>query len=825
MIRAFLSHSSKDKDDFVRRIATELGRDNIIYDEFTFENGAATLEEIVKGINNSVLFVLFLSDNALNSEWVKKEITMTKNKLDEDTRRKVFPVIIDSKITHNDSRIPEWLKSSFNLRPIMRTSIISRMIKTKLRELSWDIHPHLKKRNTIFVGRNDVLEKFEARMHDFDKEKPIAIIASGLPGVGRRTFLHQALIKTNITESSNRPAPILLDRNVSIEDFILKINDLGLIDIATDISDLTNQRITDKISIIHKILNAAYDLKEIIYIIDDGCLINYQRSLSDWFKQTIDTFRSKNFPILCISSKYRIKERPRGSSYFFIDLPELNPNERRRLLNQLLDMNKTTISKEQFNDISDILHGYPDQIMYAADIIRDDPAIKIDDKMVLIREYSTDKASVILKNHELSQEKMDFIRLLAQFEVITREFIYLIIPHSECHALIDELSAEHIIELIGIDGDIIRLNDIIRDYIKRNRLLLNRDYSEKIDLNIKNIIASDNVFEYNSSEIIFSLKEALKNNTHVNQNLLIPSHYLRCMKDLYHNNGNLDKLIELADIILQRKANLASGIIQDIQYYLCLALAKKKNSRMLEEVQKIQGNEHNFLLGFYYRLNGRLKDALEQFSKIVYAPYVGDRAKREIVQVYVQLEEYDKALLFAKENYMQNRGNQFHTQAYFNCLINSELQRDSQEILWQLIENLQAINSEQSKEMSLIAEALYIIRFYNEKTTALDKLNDCCSINPRSHYPLLAICDLAIKFKDKKLLNDLLEKFSDFRGRISTKTINKYTAYSLAFEGKIDESIAIINEDLSRYTPESKSRIIDKLKSLDISTKIDSNDE
>ena len=50
---------------------------------------------------------------------------------------------------------------------------------------------------------------------------------------------------------------------------------------------------------------------------------------------------------------------------------------------------------------------------------------------------------------------------------------------------------------------------------------------------------------------------------------------------------------------------------------LCLSLAKKKDSRMLKEVQNIRGDEHTFLLGFYYRLSGRYQEALEKFNKIV----------------------------------------------------------------------------------------------------------------------------------------------------------------------------------------------------------------
>jgi hypothetical protein len=72
MSKAFLSHSSKQKS-LVETIAKRIGRDNCVLDKYNFEAGNPTLDEIIKGIEKTDLFVLFLSDQALNSEWVKKK--------------------------------------------------------------------------------------------------------------------------------------------------------------------------------------------------------------------------------------------------------------------------------------------------------------------------------------------------------------------------------------------------------------------------------------------------------------------------------------------------------------------------------------------------------------------------------------------------------------------------------------------------------------------------------------------------------------------------------------------------------------------------------
>lgn len=114
-----------------------------------------------------------------------------------------------------------------------------------------------------------------------------------------------------------------------------------------------------------------------------------------------------------------------------------------------------------------------------------------------------------------------------------------------------------------------------------------------------------------------------------------------------------------------------------------------------------------------------------------------------MVQVYTQLEEYDKALSYAKKNYEENRSNQFHCQAYFNCLINSQHRVASDNIvLKDIITTLISIDSEQSNEMAKIADAMYSAKIENDAVKSITIINDCIAIYPESPYPLLAKCDI-----------------------------------------------------------------------------------
>lgn len=814
MIKAFLSHSSKDKESYVEIIANYLGKENIVYDKYTFDKGEITLNEILRGLDSTAIFVIFISENALESEWVKREIFEAKDRYDENIIKRIIPIIIDNTIKHDDKKIPDWLKDRYNIQPIARPSVAARKILNKLREISWGKHPDLKKRESIFVGRNDKLEEFEQRIHDFDHEKPIAIITSGLPGVGRRTFLHNANVKTNISELCQKPISIFLDRDSSIEDLLIKLNDLGLIDMDNEITSLIDKTLEQKTELIHKVMMAAYEAGELIYIIDNGSIISYQRKISDWFIPIITKFTASNHPIFCIVSKYKItlKNRPHCDKFYFIELSELNSDERKRLLSQLLSLKKTEIDKENFLATSDLLFGFPEQVAYAADIISLGTE-KFSDKLTLIREYNSDKAGVLLRKYSNDDTTLDFIRLLAQFEIISKDFLFSIVPEEKYYPLLENLIFEYIAEVIGADNEFIRLNDAVRDYIKRNKLKLRDDFSQKISAHVTSVIKSDDLLQIDSSQFIYSLKEQLKTGSQIDTKLLIPSHYLRCMKDLYYNKDKMNRIIELADIILQKENNLDNNIAQDIRYYLCLALARNRNQRMLTEVQRIRSPEHQFLLGFYYRLQGRYADALLRLLPIKDEPHVDARAKREIVQIYVQVEEFDKALEYAKNNYLENKGNQFHTQAYFNCLINSESTPETQRMLTELISNLRTINSDQSNEMADIADAIFKSKINKNKTGACDLIGDCILKHPNNHYPILTLCDIGIYWKDKEILQRgirLLKALPEEKQR-SIRTINKYEALLLALQGKKSEALLLINKDLDRYPIESKEKIIKRI--------------
>lgn len=92
----FISHSSHDKE-FVRRLAMDLlDRDfNVWYDEWHLQVGAKLSESIKAGVDETPYFLIVLSRNMLESDWVQREIAWALDAENASGRLMLLPIKVD----------------------------------------------------------------------------------------------------------------------------------------------------------------------------------------------------------------------------------------------------------------------------------------------------------------------------------------------------------------------------------------------------------------------------------------------------------------------------------------------------------------------------------------------------------------------------------------------------------------------------------------------------------------------------------------------------------------------------------------------------------
>lgn len=804
MKRIFLSHSSKDKSFYIENVVANLtkllGPDKFVYDAKTFEEGQETSQEIKKWLEHTDLFVLFISDTALNSDWIKQEILQAKDLFDKKQLQKIYPIIIDEKITHEDARIPKWMSDTYNIRFISQSSVAARKIHNRLIELVWERNPKIKEKDNFFVGRNELIDSIEERIDSYNKVFPTALIATGLKEIGRRSLLRKALIKTSIITESYFMPTVSLDAHQSIEDLILLLKDLGFeYQLSKGQSLMTLSR-DDKVQIVLTMLKEMKEAKDILLIIDEGAIVSPTREISDWFIKLNDELSKENNGMtLCVLSKHRTKfqDLDKAESIFSIHVPELLVNERYRLFTRYIRLLDLDLNEDDIRFVVTFFSGLPTEILYTAEYIKQSNIGSLKRDTSIITDFSDRRVSRMLLKYEKNNKAYNLLALIATFDFISYTLLDEIIQdNSEYNVLIDDFLTSGICENLGINGEYICLNSAIKNYVRRQQFKVEKDLEKALKQHVKEFMEGINdVNERDISDVFFSLREAISENRDVDSRLLIPSHYLKSMKELYDRKDKDQDVVYLADRILVNEEFMDEQIAREIRYFLCSSLARLKENRFKEEVQKIKGPEHNFLFGFYYRHVGRDADAINSLQKALAERPKFGRAKRELVLVYNNNEEYDKALNLAKENYESNRNNEYHIQAYFQCLSYGKSEtlsfEDRKEKARLLLEDIKQIDSDKAKSMSLVMNIQFNL-YFNENYKEVQRLiAEEAYKYPNDIFVLLACFDVFEKLSKKEELKSILEAIRNLHENPRSKYHRDYLkclAIYKAIEGDITKA-------------------------------------
>lgn len=823
MRKVFISHSSQDKDFFVRplvdKLKKSLGEDRLVYDELTFESGAKSIEEIQRTIEATDLFVILLSRNSLSSEWVQQEILWAKN-LDSNflDEQRIMPVIIDD-ITKDYEEIPEWLKK-YNLRKVKSPSKLSRMIFSRVTEISWKNSEFLKKKTNLFVGRNSEMESFESRINDFTIEKTNFIIASGISTVGRRSFLKRALNKTGIVRKSYSSPIIVLDGHQSIEDFIMELSSISDSDVDIDLMSSTLDKKIDFAFDLLRALNT--DLKDKLFIDDQGAIVTHTGELAYWFKQIVEKFDSSDYVSIsaCIISKYKPHFIYSLKNVFHLHIDVLSPSDRNKLLFQYSSLNNLILDKPELADISQLFSGFPEEIFYTIDVIKENSKEYFYKNTHIISDYSDNKIQSIISGFNYTDDDNKILKILSKFNFINLESLSKILEYALIPEKINDIEKymrHGMVNKIGVDGEYITLNLAAKNYYER-QIHLEKQLSNALDRFVGSIDINESNLDI--ADEMFVMQEKLRLGKEVPLDKLIPSYYLKTMKNLYDNRKN-SAVIKLADSILQSSDVLDSYIRDEIRFFLCSSLARLKDERFKNEVQNISGFKHNFLFGFYYRQIGHFNLAIERFNKVLEENRTYSQAKRELVLLYNKIGEYDKAYLMAKDNYENNRNNPYHIQAYFQSVLyqreDSQPLPEKKRILRTLLNDFEKIDSPSARNMFLVSKAKYnmeIEKDYAEVQSILDQASK--EFLEDDTYILLFQVDFFERTKNLHQLEKVLQNMK--RSNFNRKNSNYYNDFlkCLIYINAMKNNEIEWKDNLSKLTlsDSAKSTINERAKKL-----------
>lgn len=731
MNRAFLSHSYAQKD-FVKKVYKLLGASRCVLDDCCFENGKKIIDEIVRTLQKTDLFVLFVSNESLNSEWVQQEIVLADDFKQKYGLKQILPILVDSSIKPSeDLRIPSWMKQ-YLMKPVRTPELAKLYIHNALRHLDMETNHIYKAKRSLFVGRYKEKEELENILNWYVEPHYKTICVSGLEGIGRRTFLRKFFEEKHILNAANEPILLSLNSRSSIDNLILSLLKYQKDVISSvDLEELDSKTIVEKTEILRNQFVTLANENVYIFIIDDGCIVRPTMEVSDWFVKAVDIPEKLDCFYISVISRFRPSHKflYKHDDFISISIDALSVPEVKNLFfgyGKALGLS----SSPKFPEILNALNGIPSQVYYAVEYIqRFGIDLAIRNKELILDYGDKPVMSIISDIKERGEESFSLLVLLSKLQTTSYDMIYSLVGDTEfVNSELEFFYVGGVFSLFGENKEYIEVHYSIADYIRRSRVEIKNEYKQKLEASVEEFVdrQSSNVLFTDLSKMFHDIRGAIMAGKEISSKYYLPSFTLNAIAELY-NNSQYSSVVNLVDKILLKSNQYDENTIREYKYWLCMSLARTKDRRFEREVDFFyEGADYYFLKGFYWRLKKDLRRAEQYLDNALELNPNHQRTKREIVNVYIMNENYQEGLALAKEIFMRKKTNPFHIQAYFICLLhNNEQNIESvQGELSMLLELIQKSLDKKAKSMYTTMQGEYIYYVQHNPQKAIDVLEN-----------------------------------------------------------------------------------------------------
>ena len=703
MLKAFISHSSAQKE-YALELVEKLGRDLCIIDCYDFEPAYKTMSEILKHIESCSMFVLLISKESLVSDWVKKEIYNARKQLNEGGIDRFLPYIIDEGVSLDD--VPEWIakEECYNLKKFKSPLVLARDIEQKFRCEIWKQNSQIRKLESVMTGRNDEISTFERKLYSNRGRHARALIVSGREGVGKQTFIKQCFAKVGYVLETE-PFMIPMYPKESVEDFIVGLNNIARMYKETQLQEELRNAPADKAQIAVRLLKELCGTHLYLLVHDDMACVLPKRELPDWL---VDVLTNPELPSkisMGIMSKIHPNAYLESDCPFVIhvSLDPLNRSDRKKLFYnyaQIFDIED--ISEQDADFFVDRLLHSPEQIRMAVETIRDKGLLVAKRDIQRLIDAGDKKIKTVL-DHFKTDKQRQMLVLLSKLDFFSYSILEKIYEDEikEMLLILDEMIGFGVVSNFGPTCEFFKLDSYISDYLRRNHFKLSGDLELLVHDVFESLLSESTDITEDVSVYMYQVRHNIENGKATEQDYLIPSVALKVLIDRY-NNKDYPTVEKICKTLLEDGAQrYYKEVRREIVYWLCLVLCRKqKYEEFIEYVKEINGADHTFLHGFYQRIAKNYPKAEMYLKQTLENAPTMQRAKRELVTVYLSQHKYAPALSLAKDNYEQNPDNSYHVSAYFRCLVRkSDLSFSDREKLKQLMDEMRNSYSEQREEI------------------------------------------------------------------------------------------------------------------------------
>lgn len=731
---AFISHRSTHKD-FVRKIVDTVKRDNCIVDEFDFYPATKTVDEIVRSLNHTPIFVLLISNDALESDWIQFEMAKSRQLYEVGRIKEFMPFIIEEDVKLEN--LPLWITRDWglNVKTIASPKIIGQFIIEAQRKIRCNEDEAYGSLVNTFIGRSNELDEFQRAMFDSVAMPHRSLVVSGKPGCGRTRFIQKCIQESNGLSFIPEGFQIKLPQKSYLDNFILQLHDgLGFSKASyEDILKLDHEhQVAKTVSYINQIINAH----SFLLIEDEMSFVLYDGSISEWGKEIISHPAMIDSLKIFISSRVKPKysELRAYPQIIHINLSGFTKDERKRFFVNYCRYYKVQLNDNDVEYFVEQLKSSPQQLEHAVREIKSKNVLFAKKNIKDLIAVGDEVFSRIISWFKGNDKALTLAKVLAEVDMISFDLLEQLYEedYPEIEQLVSRFESLSILNFYGPGGNNISLDGGVADYIRRSKLDLDPIMKSRIEEVIYNKIdaISDDLGEL--SIFLYGLRKQLLSGQ--GYAYVMPSIVISTVITLY-DQGSYESVQKICMHALENSSSYTYEPLQELYYRLCQVLARMKDKSFFTYIDKIRDNGmKDFLIGFYYRYKENYPKAEEFLLNALKSNPNMQVARRELVNVYLNQNEYGKALPLAIENYKRKPTNSYHIEAYFRCLINNyPWDTKTQDMLDRLLKEMNENFSKRKDELLAAMQLEYFIKSRNyTKTEIVDKIQETLSLYPNS---------------------------------------------------------------------------------------------
>lgn len=662
-VKAFLSHSSKDKN-IVHEVAVLLSRANCIYDVFSFETGEDFSVSIERGLQSSQIFVLFVGKDTLERPYVQQEITLAERLYKQNKLKKSIVFIIDNDV--DLSRLPEWLKS-IKYEKNDDPHHITRVIKKMLDDLN--------KPTSHFIGRDHDAEKFEEQFSDYDKEKNIYFI-TGIVGIGRKTFTRKMLRdKLSIQLSC---CVDVKSGDGALEMALNAMDSLGeKADYRYIFNTLKDESIENRINFLIKKLEEFLERGECIIFCDKGGIFHSDGTIDEEMKKILSAISAcPNLPVFFNTTM----RPPLNFKFRQQHLRPLSQFSSKLLLNRLLP--KIEFDDADKEKIISRAAGYPPAIIYAAELVTQyGSQANFLDKI-------KDKTYNILSNYVSSlnivdSEEIKLLALLCRYTPLSFSFIekYLGKSSEQAFKIVEKLINSSILEVN--EFNFYEISKPLEYAISK----LVESYIHEVDHSaVKDILSELTEKEQSFKGKLLFMRQLTRakmflKEKYNNTDMFYFISDVQNMAETAYNEGDYKKAIEYSEAVINEREKMIEAYEILIKSFIREDEFTEAKNWIGKYKRFAQPKSIHFLEGFLKRYQNDFEEAIKSYKKALENGYTSASIYRELAQCFILIDHNKEALQYAEKAYERQENNIYIMDIYANALARNKMLADAKKII------------------------------------------------------------------------------------------------------------------------------------------------